>query len=298
MQTQNDVKDEGQNPSNEQNQTHIVDTDKNQDKVLKESLTIFKGGSIDFLDEELSGEVTEVLSTEITETKTKKAYADNALKLSTNCGIHSEWETDVSEDDLLRFGSYHFDLTRMHKIPFTTVIITTKTPRKTSYTSPSMNFTPKIINLKDRDADKVLVEIDRKINAGEHSNINELEIVYLPLYGSISGKSTSDLLDTAIKLTPKIAKDDKYKQHKLQDLLILLTSTFVSDEELNQILEANMRILEDSPAVRVLEDRGRLQEKNEIAMNMLNDGDDYARIARITGLDVERIAELEKELQA
>jgi len=52
----------------------VVDTHHNQDKVLKESFTLFKGRSLAFLDNNLTGEVTEVLSTEITETKTKKAY--------------------------------------------------------------------------------------------------------------------------------------------------------------------------------------------------------------------------------
>jgi len=42
----------------------VVDTLRNQDKVLKESFTLFKGRSLDFLDNNLSGEVTEVLSTE------------------------------------------------------------------------------------------------------------------------------------------------------------------------------------------------------------------------------------------
>jgi len=103
-----------------------------------------------------------------------------------------------------------------------------------------MTFMPKIINLRERDADKVLAEIEQKLKAGEYSRINELEIIYLPLYGSVSGKSTYDLLDKAIKLTPQVAKDDNQKQHKLQDLLILLTGSFLSDEELNKILEENM----------------------------------------------------------
>ena len=71
-----------------------------------------------------------------------------------------------------------------------------------------------------------------------------------------------------------------------------------------------MRGLEDSPAVRVLEDRGRLQgirqgirqgrlqEKLEIAQNMLNAGEDYSKISRFTGLDIERIEALDTELQA
>ena len=287
-------------------QGRAVDTLHNQDKVFKESFSLFKGGSLDFLDAELSGEVTEILNTEITETATKKAYSDNALKLSTGKGIHSEWEAEIDNDDMVRFASYHIDLTRMHKIPFTTVIITTKKSRAISYVSPSMSFTPKIINLKDRDADKILAEIGRKLNAGESGGFNELEIIYLPLYGSTSGKTTSELLDIAIKLVPKAVKSDKQKRHKILDLLVLLTGSFVSESELNEILEENMRILEDSIAVRVLEDRGRRQgieqgieqAKKTTAMNMFRDGDDHLKISRITGLDLEQIAELYAEFQS
>jgi uncharacterized protein YerC len=159
-----------------------------------------------------------------------------------------------------------------------------------------MTFKPKIINLKDRDADKALAEIDKKLKAGKHDEINELEIIYLPLYSSASGKTTADLLDLAIKLTPQIVKDDKKKQEKLQDLLILLTGSFVSDEELNKIMEANMRILEDTTAFRVLEARGRSQEKESIAVNMLRRGRNYQEISEDTGLSMERIDELAKEI--
>jgi len=273
----------------------VVDTHHNQDKVLKESFALFKGRSLDFLDSNLSGEVTEILNTEITETTTKKAYADNALKLSTGNGVHHEWEVDISEDDIMRIGSYHIDLSRMHKISFTTVIITAQPPRHTGYTSPSMTFTPKIINLKDRDADKTLTEIDNKLKSGKHEEINELEIIYLPLYSSVSGKTTADLLDIAIKLTPQVVKNDEKKRGKLQDLLFLLTGSFIGDNELNKIVEANMRILEDTTASRVFEARGRKQEKENIAINMLQDGDDFTKIARNTGLNMERIEELAKE---
>ena len=55
-----------------QKKSHYVNIHHNQDKVLKESFSLFKGSSLEFLDEDLSGEVTEVLGTEITETTTKK----------------------------------------------------------------------------------------------------------------------------------------------------------------------------------------------------------------------------------
>ena len=274
----------------------IVDTLRNQDKVLKESFALYKGRSLDFLDSDLTGEVTEILNTEMTETTTKKAYADNALKLSTGKGIHHEWEADISEDDMMRIGSYHIDLSRMHKISFTTVIITAKAPRTTEYVSPSMTFKPKIINLKDRDADKALAEIDRRLKAGKHDEINELEIIYLPLYSSASGKTTADLLDLAIKLTPQVVKDDRKKQEKLQDLLILLTGSFVSESELSKVMEANMRILEDTTGFRLIEARGMNQKAIEIAQNMLRAGEDYAKIVQFTGLNMERVEELAKEI--
>jgi len=187
---------------------HVVDTHHNKDKVLKESLTLFKDGSLEFLDSGLSGKVTDILSTEMTETTTKKSYADNALKMSTNEGVHHEWEADVSKDDVMRFGSYNLDLSRMHKIPFTTVIITATKPTETEYINKSISFKPIIIDLSERDADKTLAEIDRKIKAGEHSSINELEIIYLPLYTSKSGKTTADLLDIAVKLAPQVVKEE------------------------------------------------------------------------------------------
>ncbi|MCL1877531.1 MAG: hypothetical protein FWF80_01600, partial [Defluviitaleaceae bacterium] len=167
----------------------------------------------------------------------------------------------------------------------------------TSYKNKSINFTPKIIDLSARDADAVLAEIDRKLKAGKKNEINLLEIIYVPLYGSKSGKKTPELFDIAIKLTPQVAKD-KNTQQKLQDLLILLTSTFIADSDFRKVLVDNMRVLEDSTAVRVIGDWSRNQEKVEIAINMLRDGDDAPKVSRITGLDIAKVAELQTELQA
>jgi len=164
-----------------------------------------------------------------------------------------------------------------------------------------MSITPKIINLKERNADNVLAEIDKKLKAGEQCKINLLEIVYLPLYGSESGKTTLDLLNTAIKLTP-IVTDDKHTKHKLQDLLILLTSTFISDDERNRVWEDNMPILEDNPAIKWLENRGESRGMNkkmiEIAKNLLRRGRNIEEVAEDTGLEISKVAELQTELQA
>jgi hypothetical protein len=276
------------------NHYRVIDVLHGQDKVLKESLTLFQGGTLDFLDKDLKGEVTDILGTEITETK--RAIVDKAFGLSTNKGLHIEWEAHVSKDDMVHFCSTNIDLSKLHKMPFTTVIITTKRPSATNYTNPSVTFTPKIINLKERDADSVLAEIERKLNAREQDNINLLEIIYVPLYGSKSGKTTSDLLDTAIKLTPKVT-EDKRKRHKLQDLLMLLTGMFVNDEERKKVWEANMRIFEDNPAIVWLKSRGRNEKEIEIVQFMLNKGYTAQKISEDTGINIENILEIENDFQ-
>jgi len=286
--------------SEKQNQSRIVDMLHNQDKVLKESLDLYNGGTLDFLDDDLHGEVIDILSTEVTETTTKKSSADKALKVIVGGvyeGIHKEWEADISQDDLKRFGSSNIDLSRLHKMDFTTVIITAKKPRFTSYKNKSINFTPKIIDLSARDADAVLAEIDKKLLAGKQNEINLLEIIYLPLYGSKTGKNTTELFNIAIKLTPNVAKE-KSKQQKLQDLLILITSTFIDDADFKKVLEANMRVLEDSTAVRVIGDWSRNQTLIEVAKNMLRRGRNIQEVVEDTGLDISRVSDLQKELQS
>ena len=99
-----------------------------------------------------------------------------------------------------------------------------------------------------------------------------------------------------IKLAPQVAQGDKLKQRKLHDLMILLAGSFVSNEELRKVLEVNMISLENNSAVEVLADIGRNQEKESIAINMIREGDEYTKIARNTGLSLEKIEELAKRL--
>ena len=208
-----------------------IDVLHNQDKVIKEALEIYKGKTLEFLDEDLDGEIVEILSSEITETTTKKAYSENAFKLSTNTGRHVEWEAEISEADMIRFASYNIDLSRKHKIPFETVIITAKAHKINSYCNPSLTFKPRIINLKGRDADVALQQIEEKLSKGEP--INELQLIYLPLYGSKSGKTVAELLQAALKLTPRVAKE-VHELNKLQSLLVLLCGSIVSRDEISK----------------------------------------------------------------
>ena len=288
---------------------YSINTLHNQDKVIKEALEIYKGKTLDFLDEKLDGEIVEILGSEVTETITKKAYSENAFKMSTNEGKHIEWESKISKEDLMRIAAYNIDLSRKHKIPFETVIITAKPHRIKRYSNPSLTFTPRIINLKGRDADLALVQIEEKLQKGE--SVNELQLIYLPLYGSKSGKTVADLLAVALQLTQRVAKN-KNERNKLHSLLILLCGSFIKKEDMIKILEENIMKIEGNTAIEVLHERGFEQGLTQgleqgltqgleqgleqgivlVAKNLILRNFNFSLISEITGLSIQRLNEL------
>ena len=185
----------------------------------------------------------------------------------------------------------------MHDIPFTTVIVTNKKPSVTEYINASLSFKPKVINLRERDADSTLAKIKESLIKNEP--VNELELIYFPLYGSDTGKTMYDLLDTAIKLVPQVAADSE-RRNKLHSLLILLTGKFADEEEFEKVLEANRMILEDNVAVKVIEKmgfkKGREKGREEVAREMITKDYDVAEISAITGLHLESIEKMKAEI--
>ena len=278
---------------------HNIDALHNQDKVIKEALEIYKGKTLEFLDEELEGEVVEILSSEITETITKKAYSENAFKLSTNEGLQVEWEAEISMTDMMRFASYNIDLSRKHKIPFVTVIVTAKTHKIKGYQNPSLTFAPRIINLKGRDADLAIRQIEEKLSKGE--SINELQLIYLPLYGSKSGKTVAELLKLALKLAPRVAKED-FELNKLQSLLVLLCGSIVSKEEMSRILEDNRMKIEGNTALEILGEwrfeQGIEQGIMLVVKNLIMRNFDLSQISELTGLSMEKLREIKAEMNS
>ena len=266
----------------------ITSIHQNYDAAFKEALSLYKDKTLDFLGLDLAP-IAESLNVEHTEVEIKKSYADLLFKLADNTGLNLEWEAAISHDDMLRFASYNVDSRRTYKMPFTTVIFTNKKPGVTYIKDETLSFTPTVINLGERDGDKLLEEIEEKISKGE--SINELELIYAPLYNS-SNKSVAQLLKEVMQLAPKAIVDEKESQ-KIMLLSVLLTNKFVSADE----LEAINMVLEEIKAFKLAESKGRekgsREEKEKIAINLLRKGFDLITISEATDLTQEEIEKLQ-----
>ena len=267
--------------------------------LFKESMELFIGVSLDFLEIETTEPITEILDSEMTETTTKKSYADKVFKTDNNKGIHLEWEASISIDDMARFASYNSDLFRKHGIVFETAIVTLKKTNVTCFKSPSMIFKPKIIVLSERDADKVISKIESCIANGEP--VNFIELVYLPLYGS-KDKSMAELTKLAFGFIPKATPNGGLAK-KLTALLNLLMGRYVDDENIRKIMEDAEMNAENNAFIRVVTEdvtavvtaEVTAEVKTETALEMLKDGLSVEVIAKYIKMPVSWVEELQEK---
>ena len=212
----------------------------NYDAVLKDAFLLFKDKTLGFLDLDMPA-LEEPLSTENTEVVIDKSYADIAFRTAKNTGFLQEWEARISLDDLLRFAGYHVNYCRKYKMTFTTVIFTNKEPSVTKYEDDSLKFTPIIVNLGERDGDLQLAKIKESIAKGEP--VNELELIYLPLYKS-KDKSVIEVVTEVITLARE-AIDDISTYQKVAVLTALVTNKFISEEEYKTLWEEIKMIVDE-----------------------------------------------------
>jgi len=260
---------------------------KNYDSVLKEAIGLYKGEALAFLGLDLP-KITESLNVEFTEIEVKKSYVDLLFKLEDDTGLNLEWEAAISQDDMLRFASYNADSRRLHKMPFVTVVLTNKKPAVSYIKDETLAFTPMVINLGERDGDKLIADIKEKIAKGE--SVNPLEIIYAPLYNSIN-KSVVGLFKEAAALVPQAIKDEA-EHLKIIVLSMVLTNKFVSADEMEELY----MVLEELKIVKYAEEKGIEKGIEKVAKNLLNQGLDTAAIAKATGLTVEKLKELQQAI--
>ena len=124
----------------------------------------------------------------------------------------------------MRFCGYHVDLVREYQCEFITVIFVKNAPENTRLDMGMLKFEPHIVDCSKHNADQILERL--KENAQKGEPINELEVIYLPLFRSDIYKP-EDLLQESVKIIRQL-KELKEDQKLKMIALALMVSNKIS----------------------------------------------------------------------
>ena len=203
----------------------------NYDAVFKDAVSMFKDKSLDFFGLPKEITITEPLKTETKEITVKSEFADLTFKMSNGKGLHLESEAALSKEDLFRFCHYHIDLIQVCGFDFTTIIFVKDLHKQTALNYEMLKFNPIMINCAEFDADQILAKL--KDQAEKSEPINELELIYLPLFKS-EKYSPVKLLTESIRLINASAMTDSVKL-KVSALALVLSNKLVDANKLEEL---------------------------------------------------------------
>ena len=267
---------------------------RNYDLGFKEAMTLFKDKALDFFGIDDIDTITESLATESVAVEIKSQFRDLVFATNNGKGLHLEEEVALSEEDLWRFLDYNVSLYRIHNRIFDTVIFVKEPTSLTGIDLERLVFKPIIVQCADIDADAMLDELKQDIENGKP--INELKLVYLPLFRGKTLDSTGLFLEST-KLIRSM-KAEELLRHKVLALAILVAGKVVDHEVLKQIYEEVKLMGTGNVILDVAEEYGAKREKEEIARKLLSMGMDAIDVVEVTGLSNERIRELRDTIRS
>jgi len=161
---------------------------------------------------------------------------------------------------------------------------------------------PQTINLGERDGDALLHKLKTQLENKE--SVNELEVIYLPLYYS-KYKNVAEMLEQVVEMAPKIS-EFKADNEKIMVLSAVLANKFIDANDFGKIWEAIKVYMDDLLIVKFAKEEakkegkiegrieGRIEGKIEVALSMLKKGLDIETIAECTNLTVDEVVKIKE----
>lgn len=273
------------------------------DNVFKESLSLFKDKTLDFLGLTGIAPITEHLGAESVQIDVTWELNDLVFATQDGRGLLLEEESNLSKDDLFRFIGYNVSMRRAHKREFLTVVFVKNPTNITTIESEQLNFAPIIVQCSKIDADEILAELRQAVDNGQP--INELSAIYLPLFHSTQ-LSPTELFVKSASVIRAMDASDSHKQ-KVLALLITLAGNIVDKVALDALAEEV--ILMGNKFIEYFEERGEkrgekrgveqgeLRGREIIAKNLIRMGHETGTIAEATGFSPELIDSLRSSMQ-
>lgn len=210
---------------------------KHEDTALKVTAQFFKDEIMPVLN--IEGTVVGVLPTEEIHLELKKGFEDFNYLMSDDTIKHFEFQsTNEGIVGLKRFRVYEAQLSLKHGKPVTTYVLfsgTIKNPM-TEYAEGVNTYRIVPIIMQDKNADKVITELQRKVDAGEE--ITKADLLPLVLSPLMSGEMTQkERVLAAYDITRKAAGVDAEVIRKVEAVVYIMAEKFLDSAEMEQLKE-------------------------------------------------------------
>ena len=232
---------------------------KHEDAALKTAMRYFAEELLPYLG--IKGEVKGYAPTEIIHLELKRFLEDFNLIMDDGSWKHFEFQsTNEGTADLRRFRSYEAVMSQHYKVPITTYVLYSGNIRKPMTELKEGENTYQIIPIimRDKDADRLIEGLEKKVKEGEDLSRNDL--VPLSLCLLMGGKmALVDRVKAAFEIIRKVKGVRAEDVAKLEAVLYVMADKFLKQEEMEKIKE-EISMMKLS---QVLFDMGKEEGKSE-----------------------------------
>ena len=232
---------------------------KHEDAALKTAMRYFAEELLPYLG--IKGEVKGYAPTEIIHLELKRFLEDFNLIMDDGSWKHFEFQsTNEGTADLRRFRSYEAVMSQHYKVPITTYVLYSGNIRKPMTELKEGENTYQIIPIimRDKDADRLIEGLEKKVKEGEDLSRNDL--VPLSLCLLMGGKmALVDRVKAAFEIIRKVKGVRAEDVAKLEAVLYVMADKFLKQEEMEKIKE-EIGMMKLS---QVLFDMGKEEGKSE-----------------------------------
>jgi molybdopterin converting factor small subunit len=253
---------------------------------MKAVMELFEGDAVKFFG--IDKKIIATARTELSHLELKKNVDDWIFEADDKSFIHFEFQSTLKKDDLKRFLVSDAIFYYKNGRPINTIVVYSGDieKAKASLDCGSIQYEVEPFYLVKLDGDVRYDELRKKVAVGEKLTKQDLmSIVFLPLM-----KNSVDI-ETRLEQSVNLSKEIKgtSEQLKIQAMINLLVEKFIADEEKIRKLK---EVLNMTKVMQMMRD----DIIQEIVINALKKGAEIDFISDITGLETERIQQLQAEL--
>lgn len=208
-----------------------------EDAALKTCMQFFADELLPYLG--IEGKVVSIAPTELVSLEIRKLYQDFNFIMDDGTWKHFEFQsTNEGVEGLRRFRAYEVVTSYQYKVEVTTYVLFSGNIKNpvTEFTEGINTYRVVPIVMKDRNADEMIIRLQKKLEAGE--NITKEEIIPLMLCPLMGGSMPQkERITAAYAITQKAAGIPGEEIRKIEAVIYAMADKFLESEEMEKLKE-------------------------------------------------------------